>query len=79
MDTNPSISSLNIAAINVNSLIANHRRYELFHFAKTHNLDVILLSETKLSNKYNLSFKDYKLIRTDRKNLIQGGGTAILI
>ena len=70
---------IRIAAINVNSLIANHRRLELIQFAETYKHDFIFLSETKLNNKHVISFKDYSIVRRDRPNAIQGGGTAILI
>ena len=73
------IKQIRIAAINVNSLIANHRRFELVHFANEYNHDVIFLSETKLNSSHVVSFKDYNIIRRDRPHAVQGGGTAILI
>lgn len=72
-------SQIKIAAINVNSLITNYRRFELLHFAQLHNLDIILISETKLNSKYRLQFKEYNIIRTERLNATRGGGTAILM
>lgn len=80
MANTPSIlNKLNIAAINVNSIIANYRRLELYEFMKTHHHDILLLSETKLNPKYKIQFKEYNIIRTDRPNSRQGGGTAIII
>ena len=70
---------LKIAAINVNSLIAHSRRLETYEFIKKNNLDVLLLSETKLSNRYNVQFTEYNIIRTDRPDSLKGGGTAIII
>ena len=70
---------IRLAAINVNSLIANHRRYELVQFTETHNHDVIFITETKLNKSHIVSFKNYNIVRRDRPNAIQGGGTAILI
>lgn len=72
-------SQLKIAAINVNSIIANYRRYELLVFTEQYIHDIILLSETKLNNKYKLIINNYDVVRTDRPKSTQGGGTAILI
>lgn len=72
-------SRFRISAINTNSLITNQRRYSLIKYTRTHNPDIVLLSETKLNRSHNLEFKDYHFLRQDRPNSIQGGGTAILI
>ena len=73
------IKHIRIAAINTNSLIANYRRLELLQFLEDYNHDIIFISETKLNHSHKLSIKDYNIIRNDRPNAIQGGGTAILI
>lgn len=70
---------INIASINVNSIIANYRRLEFLEFLKKHKHDIILLSETKLNSKHKIQFQNYTIIRTDRPNSQQGGGTAIVI
>lgn len=70
---------LNIVHINVNSLIKLDRRLELDNFLKTNNPDIVLLSETKLNIKHKLAFKDYHIVRKDRRNSKCGGGTAILV
>lgn len=57
------LTQLTIAAINVNSTVANYRRLELSEFASKHDHDIILLSETKLNSKHKLAFKDYNLTR----------------
>lgn len=44
-----------------------------------HNLDFVLLSETKLNPKYKMGIDKYNMIRRDRPKFIQGGGTAILV
>lgn len=59
--------------------MSNIKRYDLHCFIKEHNHDIILLSETKLNPKHKIHFDSYKLLRTDRPNSTQGGGTAILI
>lgn len=43
------------------------------------DIDIALISETKLNQKHITSFSNYTLVRTDRPNAKQGGGTAILI
>lgn len=72
-------NQIKIAAINVNSIVAHHRRLELNQFIAEHNHDILLLSETKLNTIHKISFRDYDIIRNDRPNAIQGGGTAIVI
>ncbi|XP_015435693.1 PREDICTED: uncharacterized protein LOC107191219 [Dufourea novaeangliae] len=75
----PTNNHIRIAAINVNSIIANYRRLELLQFLETYKHDFVFLSETKLNANHKMSFTDNNLIRTDRANAIQGGGTAILV
>ncbi|KAI4472699.1 hypothetical protein M0802_016563 [Mischocyttarus mexicanus] len=70
---------LNIVSVNVNSIIQNYRRATLLKFMKTLRPDIVLISETKLNNIHKISFQNYDIIRTDRPNSIQGGGTAIAI
>ena len=41
--------------------------------------DIVLISETKLNKRHKVHFKNYSMIRRDRPNATQGGGTAILI
>lgn len=77
--TNIISTKLKIIQINVNSLIQISRRFELQQLIKKHNPDIVFLSETKLNAKHKIHFENYKVIRKDRKNAIQGGGTAILI
>ena len=80
MSINPeNIKQFKIARINVNSLIANYRRLELLQFLERHRHDIIFLSQTKLNHSHVNYFKDYEIIRRDRPNATQGGGTAILI
>lgn len=63
----------------MNSIITNERRASLVEFLEAHSTDLVFLSETKINPKHKLSFRDFSLIRTDRPNSKQGGGTAILI
>lgn len=73
------IDSLKIAAINVNSLIKYNRRLELNQFISNNDLDIVLVSETKLNKKHKISIPKYRVIRTDRTKTDGGGGTAIII
>ena len=71
--------NLKIIHINVNSIISISRRYELQTFLKLHDPDIVLLNETKLNKLHKVYFNNYNMIRNDRKDAKQGGGTAILI
>lgn len=72
-------NNLKIFAINVNSLINIQRRLNLMEFINTHKPDIILLSETKLSEKHKINFENYDIVRKDRPNSKRSGGTAIII
>lgn len=74
-----STNTLTITAINVNSLFATHKRFELLELARKSKSDIVLISETKLNNRHNIQFKEYNIIRTDRPSSTSGGGTAIMI
>lgn len=71
--------SLKVASINVNSLISLSKRYDLFNFVTENDLDIVLICETKLNNNHRLQFSNYELMRTNRANNKNGGGTAILV
>ena len=76
---NITLKSLKIVAINVNSIITNQRRYNLLKLLNKENPDLALISETKLNKIHKVQFKNYNIVRRDRPNSTQGGGTAILI
>ncbi|KAL7286456.1 hypothetical protein TKK_0019402 [Trichogramma kaykai] len=71
-------SAVKIAAINVNSIVSINKRNDLLNFTNTHNLDIVLIGETKLSERHRIYFNNHDFIRTDRKSN-KGVGTAILI
>ncbi|CAK9799901.1 Probable RNA-directed DNA polymerase from transposon X-element [Anthophora quadrimaculata] len=73
------LTHINIIQINVNSIITNERRISLQDCINTHNPDILLLSETKLNPRHKIQFQNYNIIRTDRLNAKQAGGTAIII
>lgn len=70
---------LKVISVNVNSIVTNQKRHSLLQFLNKHQPDMALLNETKLNNNHRLSFKDYSMVRDDRPNSTQGGGTCILI
>lgn len=70
---------LKIIAVNVNSIITNQRRASLTSMTKKEKPDLILLGETKMNPFHKFSLKHYTIVRKDRPNAKQGGGTAILI
>lgn len=74
----PEFKQLKILEINVNSIIANSRRYNLMQFLVNNKIDIALINETKLKNNHKISFKNYSITRNDRVK-DKGGGTAIII
>lgn len=68
------LNNLKLLSINVNSIVANKRRYNLSHFLTKHNIDIALLSETKLKNNHRIFFNKYSFIRNDRVDGKGGGG-----
>lgn len=73
------ISEVKIAAINVNSLVSFNKRYDLLQFVNNNNIDIALVSEIKLADRYKVQYVNCNIIRNDRHNSKTGGGTAILI
>lgn len=70
--------NLKLIAINVNSIVSNQKRSSLMNIIKEQNPDVVFLSETKLKPKHIISFKDYNIVRNDRRDK-NGGGTALVL
>ncbi|XP_046750582.1 uncharacterized protein LOC124413840 [Diprion similis] len=73
------VDKLNIIAINVNSIITIQCRINLSELVAKYKPDFVLLSETKLNNRFKIAIENYSMIRNDRPNSKQGGGTAMLI
>lgn len=73
------IRNLNIASINVNSIVRQQRRYFLQSFIDANKIDIALVGETKLNEKHTLQFDKHNIIRNDRNNSKFSGGTAIVI
>lgn len=70
---------LKILALNVNSIVGHYRRVNLLEILNRQSPHCMLLNETKLSSRHNLSFKNYIVERTDRETEYAAGGTAVLI
>ena len=64
-----------------NSLYSKKKRHELNSFLIEHRLHIVLLCETKLTNRIKIHFKNYVIIRSDRitNSDTPSGGTAILL
>lgn len=75
------ICLINCCAINANSLIRTKKRYDLQIFIEDNNIDVAMISETRLNDKHKINFPNHHVIRTDRKSTTaaKGGGTALII
>lgn len=69
------MNNLKIIALNVNSIVSVSRRLNLLKFMEQHQPDILMLSETKINRHHQITFKNYKIIRQDRPNSHQGGGT----
>lgn len=63
--------------LNPNSIIRKTRRHNLNELLIKNKPDFVLLAETKLKDKHNVSFPNFDLFRNDRTN-DNGGGTAVL-
>ncbi|XP_057318750.1 uncharacterized protein LOC130663506 [Microplitis mediator] len=74
-----SYKKIKIAAINANSIGTIKRRYDLQTFIDQNEIDICLISETKLNAKHKVQLSNHQLVRTDRPNSTKGGGTAIAI
>ncbi|KAK2577785.1 hypothetical protein KPH14_011604 [Odynerus spinipes] len=70
---------IKLSAINANSIQTIRRRMDLQEFIQRNKIDFALISETKLTNSHKLSFKNHKVVNTDRPNAKMGGGTVIII
>lgn len=66
-----------IHAINVNSIIKKSRRHTLQLHLSEYKPDIVLLSETCLSNFHRVLFSNYNIIRSDKE--LGRRDTAILI
>ena len=64
--------NLKIALWNANSV--GNKIGELTHFLNTHKIDIIAISETKLTNEHTLAIRNYTTYRTDRTR--SGGGSS---
>lgn len=76
----PSMNNFKIIHWNVNGII--HKLSELKYLISKHNIDIILLSETRLSPVTNLKIWNFHTYRTSlppKHSSPDHGGTAILV
>lgn len=78
-DKDMTVEDLSVVAINIISTIANQRRATLRDLLQREKPDFALLGKTKSNKCLNISFKGYSILRADRKNEKNGGGTAIVL
>lgn len=71
------MSVLKICFWNANGV--NQHKSEIFNFLSNNNIDVLLLSETHLTNKYNFNIPRYTFHKTNHPDGKAHGGTGILI
>lgn len=71
------LKSIKLSHFNINGLLGHF--VELKDFIDVHNIDIMLLNETKISAKRNIKLSGYDCIRKDRNDLGTGGGVMILI
>ena len=72
------LKCLKIAAVNANSIVSHAKRFDILNFIDNFDLDILLISETKLTNRHKITFPGKVILRTDRPNAKKGGGTAII-
>lgn len=72
------IKCLNIAQINIRSIVSLAKREEFRIFLKKNKPHIVILSETHLKSKHKVSFEGYKFYRYDRPNASHGG-TAVCV
>ena len=71
------MSFLKICFWNANGI--NQRKNEVSHFLQEQDIDVLLVSETHLTNKYNFNIPGFVIHKTNHPDGKAHGGTAILI
>lgn len=77
MDSNFTNQNIRIGHWNANGL--EHKANELKNFITRHNIDIMLINETKTSNTYNLKLFGYTCYKKDRPGNHSGGGLLIII
>lgn len=78
IDDSHEIKCLNIAQINIRSIVSHAKREEFRAFLRKYKPHIVLLSETHLKSKHKVHFEGYKMYRCDRLNASHGG-TAICV
>ncbi len=68
---------LRISAWNANGLCQHAQ--EVNHFLKTNNIDILLISETRMTNSSKLNISSYRLYPTNHPDGTAQGGSSILM
>lgn len=71
------ISKLKFIVFNAQSV--RNKKFELFHFIKDLNADVVFVTETHLTNNDTFSDPNFKVVRLDRDDGRKGGGVALIV
>lgn len=71
------VFNLTLSTWNANGL--SNKKAQLIQFLQDHKIDIMLLNETKLTNRDKLKITGYNTVRKDRQNNIRAGGVAMLI
>ena len=70
---------LNIAHLNIRSIIQKSKQIILNDFLITNNIHIISLNETHLKEKNSFDLIGYKIYRKDREGDKKGGGVALIV
>lgn len=71
------MASVRITQWNANGV--SRRKHELTYFLQDKNIDVMLLAETHLTNKYTFEIPGYTFYGTNHPDNKAHGGTGILV
>ena len=77
MINNANHSSLTICTWNCRGV--SNKYHELELFLRTHDIDILLLTETKLKITHQLKFTGYNVIRSDHPSGTRQGGSAVIV
>lgn len=77
MAKNRALNNITIGHWNANGIQGNYR--EFVQFLRDHNIDIMMLNETKLKIGARFNVKGYSVVRCVRSNAKAQGGVAILI
>ena len=71
------MSFLKICFWNANEI--NQHKSEITYFVRKEDIDIMLISETHLANKYNFNIPGFVFHKTNHRDSKAHGGTGILV